>query len=74
MFRYLCLMLILVLSLGNVIRLGRLEQTHIFFWLSLSLLLFALCFIVIETIKAVRMMQKPKRIRLSDLKKYEDLW
>jgi len=74
MFRYLCLLLILVLSLGNVIRLAKQDRQDFFFWISSSLLLFAIFFLVIETIKAVRLMQKPKRIRLSDLKKYDDLW
>jgi hypothetical protein len=74
MFRYLCFMLIMVLSLGNIIRLGKPDQTDFPFWLTLLVLLFTGTVIVRDTLKALRALQKPKRIRLSDLKKYDDLW
>ncbi len=75
MIRYLTLLLILVLSLGNVLRLGKLGQTDFIFWLSISLLLMTSVFIIVSTIKFIKPTLKEKRIRLSDLKKDDQsLW
>lgn len=74
MFRFLCFMLFLILSLGNVLRLEKLGQIGFLFWFSSAVLLFSAVFILIATAKAIKALQKPKRIRLSDLKKYDDLW
>jgi hypothetical protein len=75
MIRYLTLLLILVLSLGNVLRLGKLGQTDFIFWLSISLLLMTSVFIIVSTIQFIKPTQKEKRIRLSDLKKDDQsLW
>jgi hypothetical protein len=75
MIRYLTLLLILVLSLGNVLRLGKLGQTDFIFWLSISLLLMTGIFIIVSTIQFIKPTQKEKRIRLSDLKKDDQsLW
>lgn len=75
MIRYLTLWLILVLSLGNVLRLGKLGQTDFIFWLSISLLLMTSVFIIVSTIQFIKPTQKEKRIRLSDLKKDDQsLW
>lgn len=75
MIRYLTLWLILVLSLGNVLRLGKLDQLDFIFWLSISLLLMTSVFIIVSTIKFIKPTQKEKRIRLSDLKKDDQsLW
>jgi hypothetical protein len=75
MIRYLTLLLILVLSLGNALRLGKLNQTDFIFWLSISLLLITTIFIIVSTIQFIKPTQKEKRIRLSDLKKDDhSLW
>jgi uncharacterized membrane protein YhdT len=75
MIRYLTLWLILVLSLGNVLRLGKLGQTDFIFWLSISLLLMTSVFIIVLTIHFIKPTQREKRIRLSDLKKDDQsLW
>ncbi|MBI3136251.1 MAG: hypothetical protein HYZ14_16370 [Bacteroidetes bacterium] len=75
MFRYICLMLILVLSTGNVIRLGKHNQVDLFFWLSFSLLLFSIVCILLVTLKTmIHTLKKPRRIRLRDLKKYDEFW
>jgi hypothetical protein len=75
MIRYLSLWLILVLSLGNVMRLSKLGNTDFLFWLSISFLVLSGAFIFIATIQFLIPKQKEKRIRLSDLKKYDDsLW
>ncbi|MBK6951612.1 MAG: hypothetical protein IPO32_01310 [Crocinitomicaceae bacterium] len=75
MIRYLTLLLILVLSLGNVLRLGKLGQTDFIFWLSISLLLMTSVFIIVLTIHFIKPTQREKRIRLSDLKKDDQsLW
>lgn len=75
MIRYLTLLLILVLSLGNVLRLGKHGQTDFIFWLSLSLLILTTILLIIATIQFIKPTQKEKRIRLSDLKKDDQmLW
>ncbi len=75
MIRYLTLLLILVLSLGNVLRLGKLGQTDFIFWLSISLLLITCVIIIVLTIHFLKPIQKEKRIRLSNLKKDDQsLW
>lgn len=75
MIRYLSLLLILVLSLGNTIRLEKLDQTGLVFWLSLAILIFSFILILILTFFIIRDFQKPKRIRLIDLRKHDDdLW
>lgn len=75
MIRYLSLLLILVLSLGNTIRLEKLDQIGLVFWLSLAVLIFSFILILILTFFIIRDFQKPKRIRLIDLRKHDDdLW
>lgn len=75
MIRYLSLLLILVLSLGNTIRLEKLDQIGLVFWLSLAVLIFSFILILILTFFVIRDFQKPKRIRLIDLRKHDDdLW
>ena len=72
MFRYICLTLTLVLSLGNVIRLESLNQSGLIYWLSLCVLLFSVAAITIALPGDLKQLQKPKKMKLNELKKQND--